>query len=220
MTADKFAAPPEEEVGFAPDSPVGGTGFEPSVPRRAPGVLVFRLSCARYFRWREIKQRRHELVLKPWSRQAGIDGSNPAPSSGGMVWGRRRGNGTIVAAPLTDGRPCIERQPRKKPEPSTERLLGLLHRWRDGVNRWPQYHADCGCLRGRSRRLLVGPLAPSAGHPRICSPGGASLPDRYTDRPKEKRAGGLGHITEICSRSFRDFDGTSISLCACFCTGI
>ncbi len=27
--------------------------------------------------------------------------------------------------------PGIERQPRKKPEPSAERLLGLLHRWRD-----------------------------------------------------------------------------------------
>src|SRR5438874_7127498 len=26
---------------------------------------------------------------------------------------------------------CIERQPRKKLEPSAERLLGLLHRWRD-----------------------------------------------------------------------------------------
>ena len=27
--------------------------------------------------------------------------------------------------------PGIERQPRKKLEPSPERLLGLLHRWRD-----------------------------------------------------------------------------------------
>src|SRR5437762_5216354 len=27
--------------------------------------------------------------------------------------------------------PGIERQPRKKPEPSPERLLALLHRWRD-----------------------------------------------------------------------------------------
>src|SRR5262245_21814988 len=26
--------------------------------------------------------------------------------------------------------PCIERQPRKKLEPSPERLLALLHRWR------------------------------------------------------------------------------------------
>ena len=29
--------------------------------------------------------------------------------------------------------PGIERQPRKKLEPSAERLLGLLHRWRDGA---------------------------------------------------------------------------------------
>ena len=27
----------------------------------------------------------------------GTEGSNPPPSSGEMVWGRRRGNGTIVA---------------------------------------------------------------------------------------------------------------------------
>ena len=27
--------------------------------------------------------------------------------------------------------PAIERQPRKKLEPSPEKLLGLLHRWRD-----------------------------------------------------------------------------------------
>jgi len=29
----------------------------------------------------------------------GTDGSNPVPSSGEMVWGRRRGDGTIVAVP-------------------------------------------------------------------------------------------------------------------------
>src|SRR5258708_21763877 len=86
-----------------------------------------------------------------------------------MVWGRRRGDGTIVAAgnrwsavmpqpndlsrslvPLDQDStiiavvemsqsswlvagvlPGIERQPLKKLEPSAERLLGLLHRWRD-----------------------------------------------------------------------------------------
>src|SRR6059058_5130006 len=86
-----------------------------------------------------------------------------------MLWGRRRGDGTIVAvanrwsapmpqpndlsrslvAPDQDSTiiavvemsqsswlvagmlPGIERQPRKKLEPSAERLLGLLHRWRD-----------------------------------------------------------------------------------------
>src|SRR5882762_2468259 len=36
-------------------------------------------------------------------------------------------NSTIIAGML----PGIERQPRKKLEPSPERLLGLLHRWRD-----------------------------------------------------------------------------------------
>src|SRR5258705_5247701 len=86
-----------------------------------------------------------------------------------MLWGRRRGDGTIVAvanrwsAPMPQPNdlsrslvaldqdstiiavvemsqsswlvagmlPGIERQPRKKLEPSPERLLGLLHRWRD-----------------------------------------------------------------------------------------
>ena len=31
--------------------------------------------------------------------------------------------------------PGIERQPRKKLEPNPERLLGLLHRWRDEAGR-------------------------------------------------------------------------------------
>src|SRR5438128_11813794 len=86
-----------------------------------------------------------------------------------MLWGRRRGDGTIVAvanrwsAPMPQPNdlsrslvaldqdstiiavvemsqsswlvagmlPGIERQPRKKLEPSAESLLGLLHRWRD-----------------------------------------------------------------------------------------
>src|SRR5438105_15129875 len=86
-----------------------------------------------------------------------------------MVWGRRRGDGTIVAVAngwsalmpqpndlsrslvaldqdstiitvvemsqsswLVAGMlPGIERQPCKKLEPSPERLLALLHRWRD-----------------------------------------------------------------------------------------
>src|ERR1700739_3758200 len=86
-----------------------------------------------------------------------------------MLWGRRRGNGTIVAAHKLMERlmpqpndlsrslvaldqnstiiavvemsqsswvvggvlPGIERQPCKKLEPSPERLLSLLHRWRD-----------------------------------------------------------------------------------------
>src|SRR5271167_222387 len=88
---------------------------------------------------------------------------------GEMLWGRRRGDGTIVAVAnrwsalmpqpndlsrslvaldqdstiiavvemsqsswLVAGMlPGIERQPRKKLEPSPERLLGLLHGWRD-----------------------------------------------------------------------------------------
>jgi hypothetical protein len=45
--------------------------------------------------------------------------------------------------------PGIERQPRKKLEPNVERLLGLLHRWRNEAVSWP-------------RRLLVGAVAECA----------------------------------------------------------
>src|SRR3954465_4364446 len=56
--------------------------------------------------------------------------------------------------------PGIARQPRKKLEPSPERLLGLLHRWQDEAGQGrPHDHADCGCLRSRPRRLLAGALA-------------------------------------------------------------
>ena len=56
--------------------------------------------------------------------------------------------------------PGIERQPCKKLEPSPERLLALLHRWRDeAVRAGRTCHADCGCLRSRPRRLLAGALA-------------------------------------------------------------
>ena len=42
--------------------------------------------------------------------------------------------------------PGIERQPCKKLEPSPERLLALLHRWRDeAVRAGRTINADCGC---------------------------------------------------------------------------
>src|SRR5215472_14778953 len=57
----------------------------------------------------------------------------------------------------------IERQPRKKLEPSPERLLALLHRWRDeSVRAGRTITRDCGCLRSRPRRLLAGALAGGA----------------------------------------------------------
>src|SRR6516162_6486257 len=99
---------------------------------------------------------------------SGTRSSNPFPSSGEMLWGRQRRNGTMIAAynlmerlmpqPNDLSRslvaldqnstiiavvemsqsswlvggilPGIERQPRKKLEPSPERLLAVLHRWR------------------------------------------------------------------------------------------
>jgi transposase len=55
--------------------------------------------------------------------------------------------------------PGIERQPRKKLELSPERLLAMLHRWRDeAVQGRPHYHPDCACLRSWPQRLLVGAL--------------------------------------------------------------
>jgi transposase len=52
--------------------------------------------------------------------------------------------------------PGIERQPRKKLEPSPERLLALLHRWQDeAVRGRPHDHTDCACLRSRPRRFWL-----------------------------------------------------------------
>ena len=56
--------------------------------------------------------------------------------------------------------PGVERQPCKKLEPNPERLLVLLHRWRDeAVRAGPRDHANCACLRSRPRWLLAGALA-------------------------------------------------------------
>jgi transposase len=48
--------------------------------------------------------------------------------------------------------PGIERQPRKKLEPSAERLLGLLHRWRDEAVR--ESHSACNGVQSSSSRRL------------------------------------------------------------------
>jgi hypothetical protein len=40
-----------EEVRFAFDSPLEGTGFEPSVPLKTPGALVISVLVRRRFRW-------------------------------------------------------------------------------------------------------------------------------------------------------------------------
>src|SRR5580693_5661541 len=139
----------------------------------------------------------------------GTGSSNPVPSRREMVWGRRRGNGTIVAVAnrwsalmpqpndlsrslvaldqdstiiavvemsqsswLVAGMlPGIERQPRKKLEPSAERLLGLLQSLaRRGGQGRPQDHADCAGLRSRPRWLLVGALAEGAWGGGACDP--------------------------------------------------
>jgi hypothetical protein len=47
----------------------------------------------RVSRWRTGSHR--SAPSSPWR---GTEGSNPSLSSGEMVWGRRRGDGTIVAA--------------------------------------------------------------------------------------------------------------------------
>src|SRR5262245_39685056 len=64
--------------------------------------------------------------------------------------------------------PGIERQPQKKLEPSAERLLGLLHRWR----------ADCRLtIRGGGNRQLTWHRLPTE---RMGPPPGALPPMRMT----------------------------------------
>src|SRR5712675_614898 len=59
--------------------------------------------------------------------------------------------------------PGIERQPRKKLEPSAERLLGLLHRWRDeAVKAGKKITRIALAFEAGKRRLLVGALAECA----------------------------------------------------------
>jgi transposase len=56
--------------------------------------------------------------------------------------------------------PGIEHQPHKKQEPSPERLLAVLHRWRDEAIRAGRTITRFAvCLRSRPRRLLAGALA-------------------------------------------------------------
>ena len=62
--------------------------------------------------------------------------------------------------------PGIERQPRKKLEPSAERLLGLLHRWRDEAVKAGRKITRIALF--SKWRLLVGALAEGAARPRRC----------------------------------------------------
>src|SRR5207249_681614 len=64
---------------FAPDSPLEGAGFEPSVPGTKEPVFVA-----------EGELRDRTGAAKKGCFLCGTDGSNPSPSSGEMVWGRRR----------------------------------------------------------------------------------------------------------------------------------
>src|SRR5207249_322262 len=69
------------------DSPLEGTGFEPSVPRKAPGVPAVSALVRAVFRWRGIRQGRHEPALKSSSCHAEpID----AIWAGGEEWQLRR----------------------------------------------------------------------------------------------------------------------------------
>jgi hypothetical protein len=58
--------------------------------------------------------------------------------------------------------PGIERQPRKKLDPSPERLLAVLHRWRDEAVRAGQRgHADCAGLRSSSTPTMLTQSSPN-----------------------------------------------------------
>src|SRR2546423_5154871 len=54
--------------------------------------------------------------------------------------------------------PGIERQPRKKLEPSPERLLAVLHRWRDEAVGAGRTITRIALALSRPRRLLAGAL--------------------------------------------------------------
>src|SRR5271165_2854117 len=67
--------------------------------------------------------------------------------------------------------PGIERQPCKKLEPSAERLLGLLHRWRDeAVRAGKKITRIALAFEAGPRRLLVGALAECARGGGACHP--------------------------------------------------
>ena len=68
------------------DFPLEGDGFEASVPHKKTTLF----GCPR-----SVPQFAFRKKNRPF--RAETDGSNPSPSSREMVWGRRRGNGTIVA---------------------------------------------------------------------------------------------------------------------------
>ena len=67
-----------EEVRFAADSPLEESGFEPSVPRKAPGVpavpalvrAVFRLEGSRRNRWFESGSLQQRVRTKPLTPRA------------------------------------------------------------------------------------------------------------------------------------------------------
>jgi|ERR1700730_7439230 hypothetical protein len=71
--------------------------------------------------------------------------------------------------------PGIERQPRKKLEPSAERLLGLLHRWRDEAVK-----------AGRGRRCCE-PLSPARCFRAGCRTASCNGPARRVDTERTRR---------------------------------
>ena len=81
---------------FAPDSPLEGAGFEPSVPRRHPASPPCRLSFAPYFRWRRIEQRRHEAGLKAWSHHVEPMARIRLPPAKSQERTRLRGSATVT----------------------------------------------------------------------------------------------------------------------------
>src|SRR5258708_37232169 len=104
--------------------------------------------------------------------------------------------------------PGIERQPRQKLEPSAERLLGLLHRWRDEAVKAGRKITRIATMRVRSltrhSRSRLGRLAqPNEGDPR---PAGHS---QFQTNPAQgggascnaAHAGGLGAATECLGRA-------------------
>jgi hypothetical protein len=130
MEGDGFepSVPPARCVGL-----LGGTVRCQNVARSSPPRLVHRSGTKRCYGAGGEDVATSSLASNRWSA------AMPQPNDLSRSLVALDQNSTIIAVVelsqsswLVGGVvPGIERQPRKKLEPSPERLLGLLHRWRD-----------------------------------------------------------------------------------------
>ena len=102
--------------GERPGSERGASGFRISPVRciqLAPPLISRGTESSQTRRWRE------------------MDSNHRYPEREACFFPSRNSLAGTASGRLAGVLPCIEPQPQKKLEPSAERLLGLLHRWRD-----------------------------------------------------------------------------------------